>query len=87
MRTPYALNRMLPRLLRNIVLPRKGLRPDEERDGDQYVQRPPLGWLVSQCRQAGLDPVCVCSHRQAVRRAFPRRALPLGGQFYVVALA
>ena len=46
LRTPYALNRMLPRLLRNVVLPRKGLRPDEESDEDQYVQRPPLGWLV-----------------------------------------
>jgi ubiquinone/menaquinone biosynthesis C-methylase UbiE len=89
LRTPYALNTMLPRLLRNVVLPRHGLRADEEceGDGDQYVQRPPLGWLVSQCREAGLDPVCVCSHRQAARGSFRKRAWRLGGQFYVVALA
>ena len=87
LRTPYAVNRMLPRMLRNVVLPRHGLRPDEEGDGDQYVQRPPLGWLVSRCRDAHLDPVCVCSHRQAARGTFPTRAWLLGGQFYVVALA
>lgn len=87
LRTPYALNRMLPRLLRNVVLPRKGLRPDEESDEEQYVQRPPLGWLVSQCRELRLDPVCVCSHRQASRGSFPKSTLPLGGQFYLVALA
>lgn len=87
LRTPYALNRMLPRLVCNVVLPRKGLRPDEEGDGDQYVQRPPLGWLVNQCREVRLDPVCVCSHRQAASGSFPRRTSPLGGQFYVVALA
>jgi ubiquinone/menaquinone biosynthesis C-methylase UbiE len=87
LRTPYALNRMLPRLLRNVVLPRKGLRPDEESAEEQYVQRPPLGWLVSQCREMRLDPVCVCSHRQASRGSFPKSTLPVGGQFYVVALA
>ena len=87
LRTPYALNTMLPRLLRNVVLPRHGLRADEEGDGDSYVQRPPLGWLVSRCREARLDPVCVCSHRQAARGSFPKRAWLLGGQFYVVALA
>jgi SAM-dependent methyltransferase len=87
LRTPYALNRMLPRLLRNVVVPRKGLRPDEERDDDQYVQRPPLSWLVNRCREARLDPVCVCSHRQAAAGAFPRRTAPLGGEFYVVATA
>jgi ubiquinone/menaquinone biosynthesis C-methylase UbiE len=86
LRTPYALNRMLLRLLRNVVLPRKGLRPDEESDGAQYVQRPPLSWLVGQCREARLDPVCVCSHRQAARGAFPKSTLPVGGQFYLVAL-
>ena len=72
LRTPYALNRMLPRLLRNVVLPRKGLRPDEERDDDQYVQRPPLAWLVRACREARLEPVCVCSYRQAAAGRFPR---------------
>jgi ubiquinone/menaquinone biosynthesis C-methylase UbiE len=87
LRTPYALNGMLPRLLRNVVLPRKGLRPDEESDEEQYVQRPPLGWLVNQCREARLDPVCVCSHRQASAGAFPKSTLPVGGQFYVVAAA
>ena len=87
LRTPYALNRMLPRLVRNVVLPRKGLRPDEESDGGQYVQRPSLGWLAGQCREARLDPVCVCSHRQASRGSFPRGTLPVGGQFYVVAVA
>jgi ubiquinone/menaquinone biosynthesis C-methylase UbiE len=87
LRTPYAINRMLPRLLRNFVLPRKGLRADEEGDDDHYVQRPPLGWLVGQCREAGLDPVCVSSDRQAARGTFPRRTPPLGGQFYVVARA
>jgi ubiquinone/menaquinone biosynthesis C-methylase UbiE len=87
LRTPYALNRMLPRLLRNIVLPRKGLRVDEETEDDQYVQRPPLSWLVDKSREARLDPVCVCSHRQATRGAFPKSTLPIGGQFYVVALA
>jgi ubiquinone/menaquinone biosynthesis C-methylase UbiE len=87
MRTPYALNRMLPRLLRNVLLPRRGFRPDEEADGRQYVQRPPLSWLVGQCREARLQPVCVCSYRQASRRAFPRTTLPVGGQFYVVAVA
>jgi ubiquinone/menaquinone biosynthesis C-methylase UbiE len=87
MRTPYALNRMLPRLLRNVVLPRKGLRPDEERDDGQYVQRPPLRWLVNRCREARLEPVCVCSYRQAAAGAFPPRTWPLGGQFYVVATA
>jgi SAM-dependent methyltransferase len=86
LRTPYALNGMLPRLLRNVMLPRKGLRPDEERDGD-YVQRPPLNWLVHQCREVGLEPVCVCSRRQAARGRFPRRARPVGGQFYLAALA
>jgi len=78
---------MLPRLLRNILLPRKGLRPDEEADEEQYVQRPPLGWLVSQCREMRLDPVCVCSHRQASRGSFPKSTLPLGGQFYIAAIA
>jgi SAM-dependent methyltransferase len=87
LRTPYALNRMLPRLLRNVVLPRKGLRADEENDGDQYVQRPSLGWLVTQCREAQLTPVCVCSHRQAMAGRFPVRTAPVGGQFYVVATA
>ncbi|HET6171174.1 MAG TPA: methyltransferase domain-containing protein [Gaiellales bacterium] len=87
LRTPYALNRMLPRLLRNVVLPRKGLRPDEEADGEQYVQRPSLSWLVGQCREVRLDPICVCSHRQASRGAFPKSTLPVGGQFYVVARA
>jgi ubiquinone/menaquinone biosynthesis C-methylase UbiE len=87
MRTPYALNRLLPRLLRNVVLPRKGLRPDEESAGDLYVQRPSLGWLAEQCREARLDPVCVCSHRQAARGSFPKRTLPVGGQFYLVAVA
>ena len=87
MRTPYALNRMLPRMLRHVVLPRKGLRPDEERDDEQYVQRPPLRWLVEQCREARLEPVCVCSHREAAAGRFPRRTKPLGGQFYVVATA
>jgi len=87
LRTPYALNRMLPRLLRNILLPRKGLRPDEEADEEQYVQRPPLGWLVSQCSEMRLDPVCVCSHRQASRGSFPKSTLPLGGQFYIAAIA
>jgi ubiquinone/menaquinone biosynthesis C-methylase UbiE len=87
LRTPYALNRMLPRLLRNIMLPRKGLRADEESDEEQYVQRPPLGWLVSQCREMRLDPVCVCSHRQASRGSFPKSTLPVGGQFYIAALA
>jgi SAM-dependent methyltransferase len=85
--TPYALNRMLPRMLRHFLLPRNGLRPDEEADGDHYVQRPPLGWLVNQCREARLDPVCVCSSRQAAGGVFPRRTKPLGGQFYVVATA
>ena len=87
LRTPYALNRALPRLLRNVLLPRKGLRPDEETDGDQYVQRPSLSWLVGQCREARLDPVCVCSHRQAAGGSFPKSTLPVGGQFYVVAVA
>jgi hypothetical protein len=87
LRTPYALNRMLPRLVRNVVLPRKGLRADEESDGEQYVQRPPLAWLVGRCRDARLAPVCVCSHRQAAAGRFPARTLPLGGQFYVVARA
>ncbi len=87
LRTPYALNRMLPRMLRNVVLPRKGLRPDEERDDDQYVQRPPLSWLVRECREARLAPVCVCSHRQAVAGRFPVGTKPIGGQFYVVATA
>jgi SAM-dependent methyltransferase len=87
LRTPYAVNSMLPRLLRNIVLPRHGLRPDEEGNGDEYVQRPPLGWLVSRCREARLDPVCVCSHRQAAKGVFPARAWLLGGQFYIAALA
>jgi len=87
LRTPYALNRMLPRLLRNFLLPRKGLRADEEGNDDHYVQRPPLGWLVSQCREARLEPVCVCSDRQAARGAFARRTWPVGGQFYVVARA
>jgi SAM-dependent methyltransferase len=87
LRTPYALNRMLPRLLRNVVLPRKGLRPDEESGNDQYVQRPPLSWFSRQCREARLDPVCVCSHRQASRGVFPASTLPVGGQFYVVAVA
>jgi SAM-dependent methyltransferase len=87
LRTPYALNRMLPRLLRNIMLPRKGLRPDEESDEDQYVQRPPLGWLVSQCREMRLDPICVCTHRQASRGSFPKSTLRVGGQFYIAALA
>jgi ubiquinone/menaquinone biosynthesis C-methylase UbiE len=86
LRTPYALNRMLPRLLRNVVLPRKGLRPDEESDGEQYVQRPSLSWLVGHCREARLDPVCVCSYRQAARGDFPKSTLPVGGQFYIVAL-
>jgi ubiquinone/menaquinone biosynthesis C-methylase UbiE len=87
LRTPYALNRMLPRLLRNVVLPRKGLRPDEDTEDAQYVQRPSLSWLVGQSREARLDPVCVCSDRQASRGAFPKSTLPVGGQFYVVALA
>jgi SAM-dependent methyltransferase len=87
LRTPYALNRMLPRLLRNVLLPRKGLRPDEESGNDQYVQRPPLSWFSRQCREARLDPVCVCSHRQASHGVFPGSTLPLGGQFYVVAVA
>jgi ubiquinone/menaquinone biosynthesis C-methylase UbiE len=87
LRTPYALNRMLPRLVRNIVLPRKGLRSDEEADGRQYVQRPALHWLVNQCREMRLDPVCVCSHRQASRGRFPSRTLPVGGQFYIAAVA
>jgi SAM-dependent methyltransferase len=85
--TPFALNRMLPRMLRHVVLPRNGLRPDEEADGDHYVQRPPLGWLVNQCREARLDPVCVCSSRQAAGGVFPRRTKPLGGRFYVIATA
>jgi ubiquinone/menaquinone biosynthesis C-methylase UbiE len=85
LRTPYALNRMLPGLLRNIVLPRTGLRLDEESDGEQYVHRPPLGWLVSRCRDVRLEPLCVCSHRQASRGSFPKRTFPVGGQFYVVA--
>lgn len=87
LRTPYGLNRMLPRLLRNVVLPRTGLRPDEESDGEQYVQRPPLSWLSRQCREARLYPVCVCSHRQASHGAFPQSTLPVGGQFYIVAEA
>ena len=87
LRTPYALNRMLPLLLRNVLLPRKGLRPDEEAHDDQYVQRPSLSWLVTQCREARLDPVCVCSHRQASRGSFPKGTLPVGGQFYVAAVA
>jgi hypothetical protein len=87
LRTPYALNRMLPRLLRNVLLPRSGLRPDEESGNDQYVQRPPLSWFSRQCGEARLHPVCVCSHRQASRGVFPRTTLPVGGQFYVVAAA
>jgi ubiquinone/menaquinone biosynthesis C-methylase UbiE len=87
LQTPYALNGTLLRLVRNVVLPRKGLRPDEESDGEQYVQRPPLGWLVNQCREARLEPVCVCSQRQAVRGAFPTSTLPVGSQFYVAAVA
>ena len=51
------------------------------------MQRPPLGWLVSQCREMRLDPVCVCSHRQASRGSFPKSTLPLGGQFYIAAIA
>ncbi|MDP9257828.1 MAG: hypothetical protein M3Q31_14910 [Actinomycetota bacterium] len=66
---------------------RLGLRPDEESDGEQYVQRPSLSWLVGQCREARLDPVCVCSHRQAASGSFPKSTLPVGGQFYVVAVA
>jgi ubiquinone/menaquinone biosynthesis C-methylase UbiE len=84
LRTPFALNGMLLRLARNVMLPRKGLRPDEESDDEQYVQRPPIGWLVNQCREARLDAVCVCSYRQASRGAFPKSTLPLGSQFYVV---
>jgi ubiquinone/menaquinone biosynthesis C-methylase UbiE len=87
LRTPFALNGMLPRLLRNVVLPRKGLRPDEEAEDDQYVQRPALGWLVNECREVRLDPVCVCSERQAAHGSFPKSTLPLGAQFYVVAAA
>jgi SAM-dependent methyltransferase len=87
LRTPYALNTMLPRFLRNVVLPRYQLRPDEEGDGEEYVQRPPLGWLTGQCREAGLDPVCVCSQRQAVHGKFPKRPWLLGSQFYIVAQA
>ena len=65
----------------------EGLRPDEESDEDQYVQRPPLGWLVSQCREMRLDPVCVCTHRQASRGSFPKSTLRVGGQFYIAAVA
>lgn len=87
LRTPYAANRLLLRMLRNVAMRRDGLRADEETDGGQYVQRPSLSWLVSHCRQAQLRPICVCSHRQAVARRFPRRTAPLGGQFYIVATA
>jgi ubiquinone/menaquinone biosynthesis C-methylase UbiE len=87
LRTPYAVNRMLPRMLRNVVLPRKGLRADEESDGGQYVQRPSLGWLAGQCREAQLTPVCLCSHRQAASGRFPARTALVGGQFYIVATA
>ena len=87
LRTPYALNGMLPRLLRNVVLPRYGLRLDEERDGEEYVHRPALGWLASQCRGSGLEPVCVCSQRQAVHGKFPKRPWLLGAQFFIVARA
>ena len=77
LRTPYALNRMLPRLLRNIMLPRKGLRADEESDDEQYVQRPPLGWLVSRgsYHQPSLSSIItsvrrrVCSSRAACAKA------------------
>ena len=30
-------------------------------------------WIVTQCREARLDPVCVCSSRQAAGGVFPRR--------------
>ena len=87
LRTPYGLNRLLPRLLRNVVLPRTGLRPDEESDGEQYVQRPPLSWLVTPVPRGAADPLCVCSRRQASHGAFPKSTLPVGGQFYIVAEA
>jgi ubiquinone/menaquinone biosynthesis C-methylase UbiE len=87
LRTPYAANRLLLRMLRNVVVRRTGLRADEEVDGGQYVQRPSLSWLVGQCREAQLRPVCVCSHRQAASGRFPARTAPLGGQFYIVATA
>ncbi|MDX6539364.1 MAG: hypothetical protein QOI71_974 [Gaiellales bacterium] len=79
--------RGLPRMLRNVVLPRKGLRADEESDGGQYVQRPSLGWLVGQCCEAQLTPVCVCSHRQAASGRFPARTALVGGRFSIVATA
>ena len=72
LRTPYALNRMLPRLLRNVMLPRKGLRPDEESGNDQYVQRPPLSWFSRQCREARLDPRLRVLAPPGVTRGLPR---------------
>ena len=87
LRTPYAVNRLLLRMLRNVVVRRDGLRADEEVDGGQYVQRPSLGWLVGQCREAQLTPICVCSHRQAASGRFPARTALVGGQFYIVATA
>ena len=47
----------------------KGLRPDEEGDGDQYVQRPPLGWLVSRAAM-----------RTSTRSASARTGRPRGGR-------
>ena len=65
LRTPYALNRMLPRLLRNVMLPRKGLRPDEESGDDQYVQRPPLSWFsASAARRGSTRSACARTARR-----------------------
>ena len=86
LRTPYALNRMLPRLLRNVVLPRKGLRPDEERTVSSTCSgRRSAGSSASAARLGWIPSASARTARPQADRS--RSTLPVGGQFYVVAVA
>jgi ubiquinone/menaquinone biosynthesis C-methylase UbiE len=86
-RSPYALNRLLPRLLLRLVTRRGEHRDDEVSDG-VYVHRPSVRTMTRLARDAGLEVVETATSRAATRgRRAGRLELLTGGQFFVVSRA
>jgi ubiquinone/menaquinone biosynthesis C-methylase UbiE len=94
LRTPYALNAMLPGLAWRALSRSLGrLRgnpwqpPDETYELGVYVHRPSLGWMAGRMRSAGIDDVTVTTWR-ALQRGRPPGLVTryVGGQFFLAGL-
>lgn len=83
-RTPYALNRLLPGLVVRALRPNRQRRAHESISNGVYVNRPSVRAMARMLRQAGFTDVTSSSFRDVVtgRRGTPL-STRLGGQFYL----